>query len=76
MQTMDRRLAALLSLEANGLPTGPMSQTSLEESGPTQLEVVTSVPATGWRLLDDRSGWKACPIGIHVYPKSTEGEPA
>ncbi|KAK0233295.1 Las1-like-domain-containing protein [Armillaria fumosa] len=21
--------------------------------------------APGWRLLDDRSGWKACPIGVH-----------
>jgi hypothetical protein len=71
---MDERLMVLLSLKPKCSPKDATSQTSLEESLSTQPEVVTFAPAPGWRLLDERSGWKASPIGVH-FAKSTEGWP-
>lgn len=74
MQIMDDRLGALLSLEVHSSILAPESHPPPENTRLTQVEALKSVPAPGWRLLDDQSGWRSSPIGVYVHPTSKEGE--
>ncbi|KAK0456394.1 Las1-like-domain-containing protein [Armillaria borealis] len=58
MLVMDRRLETLLSA------THEDAQRPARMSG---IDLVDNpdFSAPGWRLLDDRSSWKPCPIGVH-----------
>lgn len=56
MLVMNRRLETLLSATHDAQRPAQMSIDSVD---------IPNFSAPGWRLLDDRSGWKPCPIGVH-----------
>jgi len=58
---MDKRLYALLSLDAiadAGESRGWCPQPIISED-------VSNILAPGWQLLNERTGWKPCPIGVY-----------
>ncbi|KAG5339894.1 Protein LAS1 [Termitomyces sp. T112] len=59
MSLMDQRLNTLL---ASDLSSSSKSAVSEEHFQMTAEEI------SGWRLLDESSGWRPCPIGVHFSP--------
>jgi ribosomal biogenesis protein LAS1 len=61
MAMMDQRLTAVLSVDSDAAQ--PPLQ--LPERRTAFMATSGDLP-TGWRLLDDDSRWKPCPIGVYV----------
>lgn len=59
---MNRRLNTLLSAIAEK-EDGEDAPVMSAEVASMVIESDLAMP--GWRLLDARSGWKPCPIGVH-----------
>ena len=63
MAEMDERLSILLSLklhEGESPAESPLQQSqALKPMSDGEL-------VQGWRLLDERTGWRPCPIGVYV----------
>lgn len=59
---MEERLQILM---ANEYPTSELSGNSSTLSDSATW--TGGISAVGWRLLDDRSSWAPCPIGVYYF---------
>ncbi|KAF9015458.1 Las1-like-domain-containing protein [Cyathus striatus] len=55
---MEERLKALL--------TAPSIVKDTTMHVPVSLSDVSSIDVVGWRLIDQRSSWKPCPVGVYI----------